>query len=125
MKTHGSEKNFKCEHSNCTKSFKNAKQLRNHRRIHRSHESNGKTIKSKKVAPIVLSTNGKRFSCTSCSYETNDHNSYRRHNFKHSDVSMYKCPFCSYTSIQSTTYRVSLFLKSCGNLFNFYVLASS
>ena len=74
-----------------------------------------KALSKKKVVPIVLPASGKRFNCISCPYETNDHNSFRRHNFKHSDDSMYKCPFCEYNSIQSTTYRVSLFLNCHGN----------
>lgn len=50
----------------------------------------------------------KKYKCPECNYESNDHNSYRRHKFQHSKDSLYKCQFCSYSSIQSTTYRKHL-----------------
>uniref|UniRef100_A0A336M321 CSON011227 protein n=1 Tax=Culicoides sonorensis TaxID=179676 RepID=A0A336M321_CULSO len=59
---------------------------------------------SETVAPQDV----KKYKCTDCNYESNDHNAFRRHKFQHSKDSLYKCPFCSYSSIQSTTYRKHL-----------------
>ena len=54
----------------------------------------------------------KPYVCTfeNCSYRTADHNSFRRHNLRHSGGHKYKCPYddCDYTSIQSSTYKMHL-----------------
>jgi hypothetical protein len=147
MKIHSETRDFICEQ--CNKTFKNSKQLKNHRRNHRLMQEaslNCPTCTLKFVNPDVLRAHiekihmtatvkewvcstcsvkflthsalrthskehieGKRYCCEDCDYTTNDHNAFRRHKMTHSrDLSKYKCPYCNYTCIQSTTYRVSL-----------------
>ncbi|MPC66675.1 Zinc finger protein 407 [Portunus trituberculatus] len=50
----------------------------------------------------------KPFACEKCKYRTSDHNSLRRHKMQHSGVRPYRCPYCDYASIQSTTFKVHL-----------------
>lgn len=149
VKIHSSERNFKCDI--CNKAFKNTKQLKNHRRIHRSaeqmpthnctkcnlrftntrslkkhverhHNENGREeYKCDECGRISISKDGhklhilthkddKKFICDNdqCHYSTNDHNAFRRHKMKHNESKNYKCPYCDYTSIQSTTFKVKL-----------------
>lgn len=132
-KIHSNERNFKCDFSKCEKSFKNAKQLRNHAQTHKIVKKKVKTVAnvfssddSKKIRCEVCNkgfssesgfyihanehnkTDIRKFQCESCEYSTNDHNSFRRHKSQHSMVHQYKCTACDYTSIQSNTYRKHL-----------------
>ena len=123
LKIHSESKDFSC--NKCDKSFKNSKQLKNHRRLHILNEEKQKIeISCKKLSCLECKkvftsesglyihsmehkNNEKKFKCEFCNYSTNDHNSFRRHNSKHSSIHKYSCPACQYSSIQSTTYRVS------------------
>uniref|UniRef100_A0A1B0CJJ8 Putative ovo n=1 Tax=Lutzomyia longipalpis TaxID=7200 RepID=A0A1B0CJJ8_LUTLO len=108
VKIHSEERNFKCEV--CEKRFKNTKQLKNHRRIHRNVVPDQLQVRKCDYCPATLVT-GRQYKkhlraeheCSS--YTTHDHNAARRHRMKHSKEKQYKCPFCGYKSIQSTTYR--------------------
>ncbi|XP_022660959.1 uncharacterized protein LOC111250272 isoform X2 [Varroa destructor] len=46
--------------------------------------------------------------CHQCGFLTYDHNVYRKHALKHSADKPYKCAYCSYASIQATTYKAHL-----------------
>jgi uncharacterized C2H2 Zn-finger protein len=123
-KIHSDEKNFKCD---CGKSFKNSKQLKNHAQIHKKTskvkvkaDDGEKKLKCPDCSKCFSSESGlyihsmehktdeKKFNCESCDYQTNDHNSFRRHKAQHSQLHQYSCPSCDYTSIQSNTYRKHL-----------------
>lgn len=148
IKIHSEERNFICDF--CKKAFKNTKQLKNHRRIHRTleqmpvhnctkcnltfkntrtlkkhleryHNENGvreeytceecekiSTTKEGHKLHILSHKDDKKFICTFeiCNYATNDHNAFRRHKMKHNEFKNYKCPYCNYTSIQSTSFKV-------------------
>lgn len=156
MRIHSDERNFKCDR--CDKAFKNAKQLKNHRRTHldanaaaartvhrcrhcdrlfynqrhlRNHERSlhegGAEFRCDVCQAVCSSLGAKRthmlnhettadaarrkaFKCGDCTYESNDYNALRRHRRTHDDGEQalpYRCPFCEYGSIQSTTYAVS------------------
>lgn len=150
VKIHQEDRNFICNVSGCEKAFKNSKQLKNHRRTHRLNEAKQALLeKSKDGLKIVTESgaiicvtchksfpnetalqmhaelhnnkDGKNYQCSKCSFITNDHNSFRRHNSKHADYHPYKCKFCSYTSIQSSTYRVSNNNNKFSILINFSI----
>lgn len=128
-KIHSDERNFKCVYNDCTKCFKNSKQLKNHIQIHKkSNKTKPKMIMSTQDDPnktlkclncnkgfssdsglyihsLEHKTEDKKFKCDKCSYETNDHNSFRRHKSFHTRIKKYKCPECDYSCIQSNTYR--------------------
>lgn len=133
QKIHSSEKNYKCDYTNCNKRFKNAKQLKNHSQIHKVAKQKNNIIQSnendstKKIRCQICNkgfssesglyihfmehkNDEKRFICEEkgCEYSTNDHNSFRRHKFQHSKTHQYTCPACDYKSIQSNTYRKHL-----------------
>lgn len=149
MKIHSDSRDFKCDY--CAKAFKNARQMKNHRRIHTRSTTptisrckycaqsfySAKHLKqhylthseaiehhrqqfalqcdicsevfsSKRTLRIHQFKNHfeeKRFNCDECSYKSNDHNAFRRHQMIHNKEVKYKCPCCSFQCIQSTNYR--------------------
>ncbi|CRL08684.1 CLUMA_CG021221, isoform A [Clunio marinus] len=134
-KIHSNVRSYKCDVSNCNKSFKNSKQLKNHLQTHKNKKKEkfmrkvktSNSIDSSKKIQCGECNRGfssesglyihsmehkksdeKKFNCEACDYSTNDHNSFRRHKSQHSMVHHYKCPGCDYTSIQSNTYRKHL-----------------
>lgn len=124
IKIHSDDRNFKCDQ--CNKAFKNSKQLKDHRRLHRlstlpqeahvCQECNSsfgrlKTLREhikKKHTEKEGSTtdvNATRLQCDRCSYDTVDHNALRRHKMTHENGKQYQCQFCDYMCIQSTMYQ--------------------
>lgn len=88
-------------------------------RMHiRSHTGKSQTkVKSRRVG-LTFFTGEKPFSCDQCQYTTADHNSLRRHKLRHTGQKPYKCSYCSYACIQSSTYKVCFISKTRATHFN-------
>ena len=48
------------------------------------------------------------FRCDICNYRSGDHNTLRRHKMRHSGEKKYKCPYCSYSCIQATSFKAHI-----------------
>ncbi|XP_059613921.1 uncharacterized protein LOC132260037 [Phlebotomus argentipes] len=108
VKIHSEERNFKCEL--CEKAFKNTKQLKNHRRIHRSAAEH-LPVKKCDFCPATVVA-GKQYkkhlraehgcpgghTCGVCGKNMNSMAALKIHEKKHADGGKFSCPDCDYTT---------------------------
>lgn len=117
-KIHSDERNFKCEE--CEKTFKNSRQLKNHRRWHRNQsqapEENIKTQIPK--TPIVMEcdndiSNTSFHLCSHCGAAFSHQRSLRAHCCTHDDGKTLKCEICQKTI--SSKYSLKLHMRRIHN----------
>uniref|UniRef100_A0A1B0DHL8 C2H2-type domain-containing protein n=1 Tax=Phlebotomus papatasi TaxID=29031 RepID=A0A1B0DHL8_PHLPP len=111
VKIHSEERNFKCEI--CEKKFKNTKQLKNHRRIHRSATEQLPVIKCELCSTTVIT--GRQYkrhlrnehgcsdgpdghTCGVCGKVMNSMAALTVHKKKHEDGEKISCTECDYTT---------------------------
>ncbi|GAB0093367.1 hypothetical protein DMENIID0001_084590 [Sergentomyia squamirostris] len=108
VKIHSEERNFKCEL--CEKRFKNTKQLKNHRRIHRS-ATEQLPVRKCEFCPATVVT-GRQYkkhlkaehecpgghTCGVCGKSMNSMAALKIHERKHSEGGMFSCNECDYTT---------------------------
>ncbi|XP_055688281.1 uncharacterized protein LOC129792894 [Lutzomyia longipalpis] len=109
VKIHSEERNFKCEV--CEKRFKNTKQLKNHRRIHRNVVPDQLQVRKCDYCPATLVT-GRQYkkhlraehecssghTCGVCGKVMNSVSALKIHERKHTESGHFACPECSYTT---------------------------
>lgn len=131
VKIHSNERNFKCPQ--CDKSFKNTKQLKNHRRLHRIQQttmeegSTTVTVYKCEKCPITFTKAitlklhrdqhhkgiiaGERaaveFKCVTCGRVSNSKSGHKIHVLKHNEEKKFKCDGegCGYATNDHNSFR--------------------
>ncbi|XP_037933270.1 uncharacterized protein LOC119667986 [Teleopsis dalmanni] len=125
LKIHSEDRNYKCD--TCDKAFKNAKQLKNHRRLHRINstfaadtgcseipcktsdvyrcEDCGAVFAHQKTLKDHICRNKNMLKCTVCERKFTSKNSLRMHMYSHEVDKRFKCNLCKYTTNDHNAFR--------------------
>lgn len=116
MKIHSEERNYQCDQ--CVKAFKNSKQLKNHRRLHRTNNfttqiykcedcrsafSHLKSLKAHTCKAGDVKT--KEVKCPVCDKILSSKSACKLHLLTHENASKFKCESCSYVSNDHNAFR--------------------
>lgn len=117
MKIHSEERNYQCDQ--CVKAFKNSKQLKNHRRLHRTNNfttqifkcedcrSAFSHLKSLKAHSCKSGDDSKvkEVKCTICDKILSSKSACKLHMLTHESASKFKCENCSYVTNDHNAFR--------------------
>ncbi|XP_017772429.1 PREDICTED: zinc finger protein 62-like isoform X1 [Nicrophorus vespilloides] len=111
--THGTSKNFKCDL--CEKSFKNAKQLRNHKDTHKQIASPkfqctdcSKLFSNRQQLRMhidVVHKKLKPFLCSYCGYKSATKSALKMHIRQHTGEKPFTCDICDYSTTDHNSLR--------------------
>ncbi|KAL5291791.1 hypothetical protein ACFFRR_010900 [Megaselia abdita] len=117
MKIHSEERNYSCDQ--CVKAFKNSKQLKNHRRLHRTNNlttqifkcedcrsafSHLKSLKAHSCKAGDLAKS-KEVKCPICDKILSSKSACKLHLLTHENASKFKCDSCSYVTNDHNAFR--------------------
>lgn len=120
MRIHSDTKDFKCDWPDCSKLFKNARQMKNHRRIHT--RSTPPTISQCKYCgqsflsakhlkehyfthSEAIECQASALQCDNCLETFSSKHALRIHHLSHSNDKRFNCNYCDYKSNDHNAYR--------------------